>query len=336
MLDMASCHPYNPDQHSLHTLLSRASSVQHTALNFDHALFSLLGVETTTQQDLPLAACAARVELKQNDSDWLLLEPVHLRADQATLRLFDAQVLGLEAEEINALFAACQAFFAEHGLVLERGEGQYWYLQFSQCTAITTTSLYEVIGQSIDPLLPVGDDAMYWHRLMNELQMMLHTHPVNVEREDKRQPMVNSVWLWGGGSLPTIKNSTFSSVWGGAVEARGLAQAVGVVHAPLPSGLSEINLQQLSAGDHLLIIDSLLRHAAYQDVDDWFDAQVQLCRDWFQPLLEALRERRVDELVIYPVNGRCYRVGRRHLYCFWRRVKNLSAFKENVPGRFET
>ena len=36
-------------------------------------------------------------------------------------------------------------------------------------------------------------------RLMTELQMLLHEHPVNEARAARGVPTVNAVWLWGGG-----------------------------------------------------------------------------------------------------------------------------------------
>ena len=36
--------------------------------------------------------------------------------------------------------------------------------------------------------------------LVNELQMLLHEHPVNEQRAAHGQPTVNSVWLWGAGA----------------------------------------------------------------------------------------------------------------------------------------
>ena len=46
---------------------------------------------------------------------------------------------------------------------------------------------------------------------MNEAQMILHTHPVNAEREARGMPAVNSVWLWGGGTLPAITPPSYTT-----------------------------------------------------------------------------------------------------------------------------
>ena len=63
-----------------------------------------------------------------------------------------------------------------------------------------------LIGEPLRPNLPRGKDARPVERWMNELQMLLFTHPVNIAREDHGLPPINVVWLWGFGdarkSLP--------------------------------------------------------------------------------------------------------------------------------------
>ena len=47
--------------------------------------------------------------------------------------------------------------------------------------------------------LPYGQDEVWWHKFINELQMFLFDHPANKKREDKGQYPINSVWFSGGG-----------------------------------------------------------------------------------------------------------------------------------------
>jgi len=43
---------------------------------------------------------------------------------------------------------------------------------------------------------PKGVEALHWHQLFNEIQMLLFSHPVNEAREVRGELPVNSVWLW--------------------------------------------------------------------------------------------------------------------------------------------
>jgi hypothetical protein len=46
--------------------------------------------------------------------------------------------------------------------------------------------------------------AKKWRRLQNELQMILHDHPVNEARLERGELSINSVWLYGCGSSKDI------------------------------------------------------------------------------------------------------------------------------------
>jgi hypothetical protein len=47
--------------------------------------------------------------------------------------------------------------------------------------------------------LPFGQDEVWWHKFINELQMFLFDYPANKKREEKGQYPINSIWFSGGG-----------------------------------------------------------------------------------------------------------------------------------------
>ena len=59
-------------------------------------------------------------------------------------------------------------------------------------------------GRNLRDLMPAGRDGARVRSLVNEIQMLLHEHPVNAARSARRQPAINSVWLWGIGSLERV------------------------------------------------------------------------------------------------------------------------------------
>jgi len=75
-----------------------------------------------------------------------------------------------------------------------------------------TTPAAAARGARVDEKLPSGPDAMRFHALMNEAQMLLHEHPVNAEREARGEPALNSIWFWGGGVMAAAKARPFSAV----------------------------------------------------------------------------------------------------------------------------
>ncbi|HSC98716.1 MAG TPA: hypothetical protein VLI21_07425, partial [Casimicrobiaceae bacterium] len=39
----------------------------------------------------------------------------------------------------------------------------------------------------------------------NEIQMLLHEHPVNAAREARSEPPVTGIWFWGGGTAAEVR-----------------------------------------------------------------------------------------------------------------------------------
>lgn len=321
MLAMSAYENVDQDLFLLRKLLFKADRQTHVATNFYQALFSFFGYPTDFNQSLPIAVYA--MESVANDAFCVIAEPVHLRADQATLRLFDQRLLDISDDEWADLYSVCRDFFAEQDWVLIQSEDKRWYLQPSGHNEIITTAICDVMGDSIDPQLPTGKDAMFWHRLMNELQMLLHTHPVNIAREQQEKPMINSLWFWGAGKITQTIKSELNYVWGGGSEVKGLSRSAQIKHSNITDFDRQLASRQLATGKHLLIIDDLMSHNAYQDVEDWYQCLTTIIQDYFSPLLELLQAGKLDELIIYPVNGVSYRITPRNLRYFWRRIKAL-------------
>lgn len=166
----------------------------------------------------PFAAQAARADGvdagDRNDSAWGFLSPVHWHVGSDHVNLVDPDTLALDEATSRALFAAVQPLvesaFEGRGARLVYGRPTRWYVAHESLAALRTASLDRVAGRNVDPWLGVGggsgvggdDDAAQlrpWRRLQAEVQMLLHTHPLNAEREATGALPVNSFWLSGCG-----------------------------------------------------------------------------------------------------------------------------------------
>ena len=108
----------------------------------------------------PVAPLTFRFDAGQSASGYLLrADPVHLRADQSVLRLFDASTFRMEQHEADALVDTFNSFYAGQGLHLLAPCPQRWYLALDKPPGISTTGLLSVGGQDIDACLPQGTDA---------------------------------------------------------------------------------------------------------------------------------------------------------------------------------
>ena len=134
---------------------------------------------------------------------WLYAAPVHLQLQRDTFSL--AGVLTLEHEERDALTAALNKHFGAYERMFFWHETQ-WFLRLKDNPNIQTHAPQAALNKAVGAYLPVGEGAIKWAAFTNELQMLLFEHPINLSREAKGLPVVNSVWSYGGGSTLVEKN----------------------------------------------------------------------------------------------------------------------------------
>lgn len=312
-----------PTPAALLTLLVCAAARDAAGADAESLLLHLFGIALTPERDPPVAALAWLGEGEGAAGGyWLRADPVHLRADQARLLLFGSRVLDVQMNEARTLATEFNAVYGVDGWWLETPHPQRWYLRLADDPRIRTHALHEVIGRSIDGLLPQGENGKRWHGVLNEVQMLFHASAVNQAREAQGRLEINSVWFWGGGYLPAVQSQNWVSVCSDAPLARGLARAAGVDSAALPDAATAW-LETAGAGSRLVVLSSLQEPALYGDVDAWGAAVAELERDWFGPVLNALKAGRLDQLTLYSCDGRAFVVSRADLWRFWRRRREL-------------
>ena len=149
---------------------------------------------------LPLAAVEAAADgLRLEPGAVALLTPVHWQVGRDHVRLDDPAVLGLDEAASRTLFDAMQPLFASEGYALHWGAPLRWYAVHDEFDGLRCASLDRAIGRPIEHWLPADPRARRIRRLQGEVQMLLHTHPLNEEREARGVPTVNSFWLSGCG-----------------------------------------------------------------------------------------------------------------------------------------
>ncbi len=260
---------------------------------------------------------------------WLRADPVHLKLDGNRLVLADSGIFPVSQQEAESLSDSLNAHFSGDGLTFYPLRPHRWYLRVEAAPALETTALPEAAGRSIDALLPRGADAASWRTRLNDIQMLLHGHAVNEERESAGKLPVNSVWLWGGGKLSDAVSAPFDAVWSRNPFAAGLAQAARLAARDLPDSAAGLLRASASEGVSLILLDQLRGAAQYDDAHGWREALQLLERDWFAPLLEALGLERIGMLslhVLGPGGALSAEVTRGDLRRFWRRAKPLADY----------
>ena len=309
----------------LSTLLARGETARRPPLASEDWLCERFGV--ARQQDQPLAALMLHADGGEPRQDyWLCAEPIQLRVDRNRL-IVAARIADYTAAEAVDLTAALNAHFAADGLEFFAPGPSRWYVRTQSVPALTTTPLMQALNRSVKHHLPQGADALAWHRVMNEAQMILHTHPVNVAREENGA-VANSIWLWGGGTLSAISPPPYIATWGGGDLMRALAVAGGILHHELPAGSADW-VETAASGDHLIVLDAPAEALRDGDVTAWRDRITAIDAQWVQPLLDALRAKTIATIKIVACNRENLletAVTSADLRKFWRRVRPLATY----------
>ncbi|HEY8010341.1 MAG TPA: phosphoglycerate mutase [Rudaea sp.] len=274
-----------------------------------------------TGTSLPTAALTRSLDASDAPNVlWLRADPVYVMADAVTLRLVACGNLDLSAAEIDGFAQALKPLFGDAGFPLEATRTDRWYLHCAREAKLPTFSTpAAALGDDLALHLPEGENAQRWRRLLNEVQIVLTQHPLNAQRTRRGLPPVNSLWIWGAGTLPEWVRGDFTQVFSNDEITHALAKLAKI---PVSSSLSDAlkpipsptagETAQGDKGTSLLV-----------DLADQHDIAA-LERDWFTPLDTALRERKIDVLHLRFESGERCTIKPAHRWRFWRRVKPLA------------
>src|SRR6185503_10052242 len=215
------------------------------------------------------------------DALWARADPVHLQLMRDRLILVPGAALDVTREEADALAAA---------------------LGFQVLTPTAWAARVDFTAEAPPPLEMAGREVELRshspaHAALNEAQMALHEHPVNAAREARGVPAVNSVWLWGSGRAPKAALGRWKSVSADDPLALGLARLAGAQHNPAAASADDWLRRMPEDGRHLVLLDELRVPVDYQE------KLARLERDWFAPLLAALRAGRIGMVTIHVPDG---------------------------------
>ena len=271
------------------------------------------------QQDWPLALMSALGEGLVVDAAYLLLlHPANFLLQRDFFSF--GEPLALSHDEKTTLIQTLNNHFTEDGFRLISGASlSSCYLAVKREVEVSTTLISQGMGRDVGPMMPQGKDGMAFQSLMNEAQMLLHEHPINQARERQGLPLVNSIWLSGGGAVDALPKAAHQQdfiVFANDHLSQGLAKWAGIACYSL-TGLDEV---ATSGNDAVIVLE---------DAGD-------LERDWFAPLLKALQSRMVKNVRChFDVHGMTYTLTLKPMdtWKFWKKtLKPESYFKMGEAG----
>ncbi|RXZ32485.1 hypothetical protein D9O50_17275 [Oxalobacteraceae bacterium CAVE-383] len=293
---------------ALATLLARGALQRQAVDPFARALahenwlaqrFGLVGSLPAADNSPPAAhAVMLALGLPASEGHWFLLHPTHIHIARDHLVLTDMRQLALDEAQARALFDAALPLFGEVGKTLLYGSADSWFMRADDWPQLRTATPDAASGRNVDIWMPQGEGDRAWRKLQNEIQMHWFTHPLNEQREALGRKPVNSLWLWGGadpsdlpaGDQAHAYDACFNlSGWMRAFESRaGAAQD--------ESNIDAAQLIRHPGRRGLLLLDALAEPGLTNEWGYWLERIETLERDWFAPLLAALRNGELDSL----------------------------------------
>jgi hypothetical protein len=151
----------------------------------------------------PAGPCLAAASGMAIDSApaWAVAQPVHLVAGLDHVRLRSLADAMPSDEEAPLLAATLRAHFVGDVFDLVAYRDHAWLVRCAEAIESDTHEPGSLVGRDIHDYLPAGRDGARLRSRMNEIQMVLHEHPVNERRGRARTAPINALWLWGFGRL---------------------------------------------------------------------------------------------------------------------------------------
>lgn len=247
-----------------------------------------------------------------NEGTWFIIQPIHIHIARDHLILTNYRQLALSLEESLTLFKEIKSLFNEHHIPLCFGDEKTWFIRMDDWKDLITSTPDAACGHNIDIWLPQGEHSRAWRKLLNEVQMIWHEHPINQTRYTKNLPVVNGLWLWGMANFPQHHVSPYDAT----------------LNLPFWLGHNDLNthtdLNTLIHSDKknvLIVEEALLEHAQREDWGAWINTLNQLEKIYFSPLLNALKNKKIERISLITSNTytlKKFTVKRSLFSRFWR------------------
>ncbi len=288
----------------LASLLGRARQVARPE-PFESALLSELGLSPA----IGLAGLTALADFPTEEptQPWLRSDPIYLHADPNKVLVQGRLRLG--AEEAASLLSTLNTEFPELGFRTGRDPARWYVFQPEDVLGVAPSRLW-LHGRSLTPFMPQGAANRQWRRYLNDIQMVLHAHPINEARTARGELPVNAVW-WSGGGVPLelATSCERAHFLGNDVLLAGLARATGQTFNPQPTPAA------LLAGERTVMLCGEGGDALTPDVPM---LSLETLEKTYLPMLQrALLLRRISTLTLLCGSHRLH-LGSLELLRLWR------------------
>ncbi len=166
--------------------------------------------------------------------------------------LVHPDALHITPEEADQLFEAVSDLWEGSPISALPLSPARWRIWLNGQPELTSMSPHAMTGMAMADWWPQHASVRQWRKLLNEIQMAWHDHPVNLARVERGAPPINSLWLYGGARGWTPPSTTqLPLLYAGLTESHQSGDWARWIEA-LPA-LSTFIETTLNAGPHTTI-----------------------------------------------------------------------------------
>jgi hypothetical protein len=194
-------------QPDLHKLLSALKFSQNTCppqvvgcTPYEARVLALNGWSQNISKTPGQALASWQLDVTQSTAPVWAAQLCSTQIGTSVASLRPLSLLDLSPDEAQSLCEAAMPSFGQPGdaIWVEALTPITWRVHAPLAELAHTVSPEALAGQNIAGWWPDGDAWLAWRRILNEIQMVWHNHPVNETRLERGLPAVNGVWLYGG------------------------------------------------------------------------------------------------------------------------------------------
>ncbi|HMB44772.1 MAG TPA: cofactor-independent phosphoglycerate mutase [Candidatus Methanoperedens sp.] len=190
----------------------------------------------------PLEAASIGINLQKDEIAFrcnLITEKNGLLADYSSGHI-SSEEAGILIKAVDKELGKSCRFFAgvsyRHLLVMKQGEN-------AQCTPP-----HDVVGQSIEDVMPHGESSEFLISRIRDSKPILENHEINNKRKKAGKNIANLIWPWGQGKAPEMPLfKDMFGVWGSIISAVDLLKGIGkyaglnIIDVPGATGYLDTN-----------------------------------------------------------------------------------------------
>ena len=235
-------------------------------------------------------------------------DPVYMEPQLDRLFLHALRAEDLGRSDIRRLFDGLQESLGSEAALGFAVLGDCGYIRSQQPMVTASFPASALDRQNPDDWLPSASAAAATLGLISEIEMSLHQHPVNAERQARGLPPVNSLWVWGGGRAPQQSSAPLPPLYADDPLLRGYWHSAGATTVDWPGTIDAC----LDGGEGSFVA------AMRADSRDAAALHAGL-----HALRDALRSGRLRSGVLLSADGICATLRRSDRLRVWRRASPL-------------